>query len=161
MSLYIVTSQGFLLKPLVHQTQYLFSVQILEGLPHHDFTNLPFIDRRGNAVYEAVEMDHDVSSLVMSVLSAGGRDDFGEEESQRTVPLLDRIIESPRTLGSRLLELPVEILAETINLMAGDRSSLANLALVNVECRQMARSAQFTTVRYDYSPRSMGFFASF
>lgn len=52
------------------------------------------------------------------------------------------------------LDLPAEIIAEVAELLAGDTSTLANLALVNIECRQIARTAQFADVTFDYSPRS-------
>ena len=61
---------------------------------------------------------------------------------------------SPQTYGCRFLELPVEILADIVELVAADRSSLAGLAMVNWECRQLARSAQFAEVCFDYSPGS-------
>ena len=47
--------------------------------------------------------------------------------------------------------MPVELLADIVELLAEDASSLANLALVNIDCRQMARSAQFVEVCFDYS----------
>lgn len=83
-----------------------------------------------------------------------GRDEFGKETGQRTVLLLDRILPTARTSGSQLLELPVELLADIVEVLFDDRASLANLALVNVECRQMARSAQFAEISFDYSPKS-------
>ena len=75
-------------------------------------------------------MDQDVSNLMMSMLSDGGRDKFGIEGGQRTVLTLDRIMgSSPRSIGSRFLELPVEILADIVELLAEDASSLAKFGL--------------------------------
>lgn len=64
--------------------------------------------------------------------------------------ILDRVMENnPRESQSSLLQLPSELLA--IILSHIDFESLPNLALVNSDCRQLARSRQFVTVRFDYS----------
>ena len=51
---------------------------------------------------------------------------------------------------SRLLTLPVEILSLVIGYISGDSDTLANLALVNSDCRQISRSYQFCSIVIDY-----------
>ena len=55
--------------------------------------------------------------------------------------------------------MPAEILAEIVNLLGDSKSALANLALVNSDCRQLARTSQFAEVPFDYSAQSKGLFA--
>lgn len=75
----------------------------------------------------------------------------------RRLPLtLDRALEG-RPLAaqnSRLLNLPVEILSEITKYIETDKPLLASLALVNSDCRQLARSCQFRDVLMDFGPRS-------
>ncbi|KAH7311480.1 hypothetical protein B0I35DRAFT_438159 [Stachybotrys elegans] len=52
---------------------------------------------------------------------------------------------------SPLLLLPDELLSGIVDYLSSDRQSLANFALVNKKCRQLARSRQFTYLRFDYS----------
>jgi hypothetical protein len=54
---------------------------------------------------------------------------------------------------SALFKLPVEILGHILGFV--DPSSLSSLALVNRDCRQLARSRQFAAVHLDYSPSSV------
>ncbi|KAF1816126.1 hypothetical protein P152DRAFT_111348 [Eremomyces bilateralis CBS 781.70] len=56
--------------------------------------------------------------------------------------------------NSYLLHLPDEILSVVMTYINTDREALASLALVNSDCRQLARSCQFCSVVIDYSPRS-------
>lgn len=67
---------------------------------------------------------------------------------------LDRILEGRPIAAqdSPLLRLPVMILSDIIKYM--DSESLESLALVNSDCRQLARSCQFANVDMDYSVRS-------
>lgn len=95
-------------------------------------------------------MDGDVSDLMMSPLSGNERDDFGKSPGQRGVLLLDRTMQRNRDSTSRLLQLPTELLADIVELLADDHAALANLALVNTECRQLARTRQFCSIRFDY-----------
>lgn len=72
----------------------------------------------------------------------------------------DRVNENrdlaPSSRTSRLLNLPVEILTKVIGNFDAitDKESLACLALVNRDCRQLARSCQFRSVELDFSSRS-------
>lgn len=75
----------------------------------------------------------------------------------KTSPLtLDRILEGRPIAAqdSPLFKLPVEILSEIIKYIESDRESLAALAFVNSDCRQLARSCQFANVVLDESERS-------
>ncbi|EME80787.1 uncharacterized protein MYCFIDRAFT_165651, partial [Pseudocercospora fijiensis CIRAD86] len=99
-------------------------------------------------------MDDDVMILMMTTLGAGGRNEYGKEVGERSVLLLDKTMARSRTCTSRLLQLPSEILADIVELLANDKSSLANFAQVNIECRQLARTAQFAEVAFDYSARA-------
>ncbi|KAL6693052.1 hypothetical protein J3F84DRAFT_396529 [Trichoderma pleuroticola] len=60
----------------------------------------------------------------------------------------------PITSQSHFLALPPETLAEIMALIANDKAALSALALVNSDCRQLARSYQFVEVCFDYGPRS-------
>ncbi|KAL4918838.1 hypothetical protein BDW62DRAFT_58426 [Aspergillus aurantiobrunneus] len=72
--------------------------------------------------------------------------------------MLDRVLEGRpmAARSSRLLNLPVEILTLIIEYLDSDRKTLACLALVNSDCRQLARSCQFKNVVFNYSPKSIG-----
>ncbi|KAI1472110.1 uncharacterized protein F4812DRAFT_416618 [Daldinia caldariorum] len=64
--------------------------------------------------------------------------------------VLDRVMEGqPLASQSRLLRLPSDILTDIVNLLIGDRLTLASLALVNSDCRQLARSGQFADINFD------------
>ncbi|KAJ0422740.1 hypothetical protein BJY00DRAFT_65079 [Aspergillus carlsbadensis] len=55
---------------------------------------------------------------------------------------------------SRLFKLPLEILSMIVRYLDGDKHSLASLAQVNSDCRQLARSCQFQTIVFNSSPSS-------
>ena len=69
---------------------------------------------------------------------------------------LDRVMEGRPIAAqdSRLLNLPVEILSVIIRYIDMDKEALASLALVNSDCRQLARSCQFRSVVINFSPTS-------
>lgn len=96
-------------------------------------------------------MDEDVSSLILGRYSGNEKDDFGKGSERSNVLLIDRTMELTRSPSSRLVQLPNEILADILNILADDKPTLASLALVNIECRQLARTAQFCDVNLDYS----------
>ncbi|KAL3484464.1 hypothetical protein BJX62DRAFT_243893 [Aspergillus germanicus] len=68
----------------------------------------------------------------------------------------DRVMEGRpfAARDSRLFKLPLEILSTIVRYLDGDKQSLASLALVNSDCRQLARSCQFQTIDFDSSPSS-------
>ncbi|KAL4971337.1 hypothetical protein BDW66DRAFT_146302 [Aspergillus desertorum] len=102
-------------------------------------------------------MDRDVSSLMIGMLGLPGKDEFGAERDTKRPLLLDSVMKGkPRVSGSRLLSIPAEILANIVDYIADDRPALAALALVNSDCRQLARSCQFVDVCFDYSPKAFG-----
>ncbi|KAM0546197.1 hypothetical protein ACHAPJ_010981 [Fusarium lateritium] len=86
------------------------------------------------------------------------RNNFGVRDNRQRSLLLDTVMRGqPRASQCRLLQLPAEILADVVDLMADDSLSLACLALVNSDCRHLARSCQFAEVLFDYSPRMLDF----
>ncbi|KAJ5587807.1 uncharacterized protein N7459_003572 [Penicillium hispanicum] len=100
---------------------------------------------------------HDVSQLMTHSLLGKGRDDFGAEMDTKRPLLLDSVMEGKsRISGSRLLTIPAEILANIVDFLVDDRPTLAALALVNSECRQLARSCQFVDICFDYSLQAFG-----
>ncbi|KAF4829510.1 hypothetical protein CGCSCA4_v014582 [Colletotrichum siamense] len=97
---------------------------------------------------------HDILSMMMGKLS-GGPDLFGKETGARLPLLFTKVMEArPAASQSLLFRLPPEILGDIMDLIADDKPSLASLALVNSDCRQLARSCQFAVVTFDYSPAS-------
>ncbi|KAK2772790.1 hypothetical protein CKAH01_13792 [Colletotrichum kahawae] len=97
---------------------------------------------------------HDVSSMMIGKLS-GGPDLFGKETGARLPLLFTKVMEArPAASQSLLFRLPPEILGDIMDLIADEQPSLASLALVNSDCRQLARSCQFAVVTFDYSPAS-------
>lgn len=101
-------------------------------------------------------MNHDVSELMFFPFSGDESDEFGKDKGARLPLLLPKVMEGrPTQSTSRLFsQLPPEILAGIMDLIADDKAALAALALVNSDCRQLARSCQFADVCFDYSPNS-------
>lgn len=88
------------------------------------------------------------------VETVAGTDSYGKE----VVPLVplsfDRINEGrPPSSNAFLFELPLEILSQILLYVPSD--SLTSLALVNRDCRQLARSRQFASISLNYSTTSM------
>ncbi|KAM0257929.1 hypothetical protein ACHAQJ_004087 [Trichoderma viride] len=54
--------------------------------------------------------------------------------------------------------MPAEILADIVDLLADDKPALASLALVNSDCRYLARSRQFAEIHFDYSHQAYQLF---
>lgn len=75
----------------------------------------------------------------------------GYKNVTRPEPLtFDRVNEGhPPASGASLFKLPVEVLANILLHIPDE--SLPSLALVNSDCRQLARSRQFSSVCFDYS----------
>lgn len=98
-------------------------------------------------------MPPDVLGLLMPTFS-GSKDRFGLE-SVPPLPLsFDRVNDGrPPASTAPLFKIPLEIL-NLINLHVPS-TSLASFALVNRDCRQLARSRQFASVRFDYSDASL------
>ncbi|KAI8959484.1 hypothetical protein F5Y11DRAFT_302013 [Daldinia sp. FL1419] len=66
--------------------------------------------------------------------------------------VLDRVMEGQRLASrSKFLQLPSDILTDIVNLLIDDGSTLASLAQVNSDCRQLARSAQFAEIDINYA----------
>ena len=100
-------------------------------------------------------MDRDISALMMDTVGSPGNDEFGIERDTKRPLLLDSVTGGkPRVSGSRLLRIPAEVLAHIVEFIADDKPTLAALALVNSDCRQLARSCQFVDICFDYSPQA-------
>ncbi|KAK7753291.1 hypothetical protein SLS62_004810 [Diatrype stigma] len=71
--------------------------------------------------------------------------------------LLDRVLEGRpiASPSSILFTIPVEILTLILRYVALDKRDLASLALVNSDCRQLARSCQFATVTLDFGSHAL------
>ncbi|RSL99900.1 hypothetical protein CEP52_009430 [Fusarium oligoseptatum] len=103
-------------------------------------------------------MSVDITTLMWEGLR-GVPDQSGRERDRRRPLLLDTVMKGQeRASRSRLLQMPSEILADIVHFLSDSKSALANLALVNSDCRQLARSSQFAEVTFDYSHRSRGLF---
>jgi hypothetical protein len=106
-----------------------------------------------------MDMDRDVSSLMIGTFNGSGRDQFGREPDKRRSLLLDTVMEGrARASHTRLLQMPAEILADIIDLLSDEKSTLSSLALVNSDCRQLARCCQFAEVEFDYSRQAQQLF---
>lgn len=94
----------------------------------------------------------DISSLMIGSFSGHERDDFGKDTGTRRCLLLDIVMQGrKRESRCTLFQMPAEILADIVDLLADDKSALASLALVNTDCRYLARSCQFAEIHFDYS----------
>ncbi|KAL8772283.1 MAG: hypothetical protein Q9209_002495 [Squamulea sp. 1 TL-2023] len=90
-----------------------------------------------------------ILDLMMPMLS-GGKDEFGREVVPPRPLTFDRISEGRLPASNtKLLYLPTEILALVVE--AIPQGSLGSFALVNSDCRQLARSRQFASLHFDYS----------
>ena len=97
----------------------------------------------------------DILDLMMPIFS-GTKDDFGKELIPPLPLLFDRICEGREPVSrSNLFRLPLEVLALVVQNVP--EASLASLALVNTDCRQLARARQFRSVRLDYSDHALAF----
>ena len=95
----------------------------------------------------------DVLDLMMPVFS-GGKDEYGKELVPPLPLLFDRVSEGRKPVSrTRLLNIPMEVLALVVQKVP--ETSLASLALVNSDCRQLARSRQFANLHFDYSDRTL------
>ncbi|RFU78049.1 hypothetical protein TARUN_4179 [Trichoderma arundinaceum] len=98
-------------------------------------------------------MFRNISILMMATFSGGGRDEFGRDDAGTRRPLLlDTVMQGrKRESHCRLLQMPAEILGDIVDLLADDKPALASLALVNSDCRYLARFCQFAEIQFDYS----------
>ena len=95
----------------------------------------------------------DVLDLMMPMFS-GHKDEYGKELVPPLPLLFDRVSEGRKPVSrARLLNVPLEILALVVQKVP--ETSLASLALVNSDCRQLARSRQFASLHFDYSDRTL------
>lgn len=91
----------------------------------------------------------DIFDVLMPMLS-GSKDEYGKDIVPPLPLSVDRVMENrPFMSTAPLLQLASEVLAIILSYV--DSDSLGNLALVNSDCRQLARSRQFASVCFDYS----------
>ncbi|KAL9066235.1 MAG: hypothetical protein Q9161_007692 [Pseudevernia consocians] len=96
---------------------------------------------------------HQVLDLMMPMYS-GGKDDFGKELVPPLPLFFDRVSEGRKPVSeTKLLGIPLEVLALVVQKIPEE--SLASLALVNSDCRQLARSRQFASLHFDYSDNTL------
>ena len=89
-----------------------------------------------------------ILSLLIGTFS-GHKDEYRREKVPPLPLSFDRVNEGrPPSSTARLFKLPFEILALMIQYVPAE--SLALFALVNRDCRQLARSRQFASVQLDY-----------
>ena len=90
-----------------------------------------------------------ILSVLMPTLS-GGKDEYLKDVVPPEALSFDRIMQNkPTVSGSRLFLVPVEILGHITRYLSF--ADLQNLAYVNSDCRQLARSHLFKSVILDYS----------
>jgi hypothetical protein len=95
-----------------------------------------------------------VMQLIMPKFTPGP-DKYGKEIVPPLPLSFDRVMEGrPPSTPAPLFGLPDEIISIIVQNV--DHESLKSLALVNSDCRQWARSVQFSSICLDYSPSSMG-----
>ncbi|KAL6823476.1 hypothetical protein V8C40DRAFT_266998 [Trichoderma camerunense] len=99
-------------------------------------------------------MQHDISKLMTGQWSTRKKENDVKEATKLPLLLSQTMEGRPITSQSDFLALPPEILSEIMALIANDKAALSTLALVNSDCRQLARSYQFVEVCFDYGPRS-------
>jgi hypothetical protein len=99
----------------------------------------------------------DILSLFIPTFS-GSQDEFGKDIVPPLPLFYDRVNENRLPVASSaasiLFRLPIELLSSIIQLLSP--TCLASFALVNRDCRQLARSRQFASVCLDYGNSSFG-----
>lgn len=97
----------------------------------------------------------DILDLLCPLFS-GTKDAFGKDVVSPLPLFYDRVNENRLPLASSassiVFRLPIELLSSIIQLLSP--ASLASLALVSRDCRQLARSRQFASVLLDYGRTS-------
>ena len=95
-----------------------------------------------------------IIDVLMSSFS-GSKDEYGKDVVPPNGLSFDRVMEGKHVISkSPLLAIPTEILGQIIQYLSSN--DLRNLAFVNSDCLQLARSQQFKSVILDYSPSSSG-----
>lgn len=98
-----------------------------------------------------------ILGLFMPMLS-GGEDEYGKDVVPPLPLSVDRVMENrPLKFTATLLWLPYEVLGNILSNV--DPDSLGDLALVNSDCRQLARSRQFSSIYFDYSDSTVALIA--
>jgi hypothetical protein len=99
-------------------------------------------------------MEMDILDLFMPMLR-GSKDEYGRDIDPPLPLYIDRAMENrPFKSTSPLLQLPSDVLVIILSYV--DSDSLGSLALVNSDCRQLARSRKFSNFCFDYSYAASG-----
>lgn len=131
------------------------TVEHLEDLDDEERTVLDMENPEDSDEEErnAPHKGHDILDLMMPMFS-GVKDEFGKELVPPLPLLFDRVSEGRKPVSeSRLWTIPLEVLALVVQMVPEE--SLASLALVNSDCRQLARSRQFASLHFDYSDQAL------
>jgi hypothetical protein len=103
---------------------------------------------------ETISVTMDILDLLMPVFR-GSKDEYGKDIVPPLPLSVERVMENrPFKSTAPLLQLASEILGIILSYV--DSDSLGSLALVNSDCRQLARSRQFASVCFDYSNATLG-----
>ena len=101
---------------------------------------------------EHEHQEFELTDLLMPRFT-GTKDDFGKEVVAPLPLTLDRVLEGRKPVSKAMLfSLPYEIIAQILQNVP--KECLTSLALVNSDCRQMARSRQFASLCWDYGPHT-------
>jgi hypothetical protein len=96
----------------------------------------------------------DILDLFMPMFH-GSKDEYGKDIDPALPLSIDRAMENrPFKSTAPLLQLASDVLVIILSYV--DSDSLSSLALVNSDCRQLARSRQFSNVCFDYSYAASG-----
>jgi hypothetical protein len=100
-----------------------------------------------------VSTDSIIFDLLMPILR-GSKDEYGKDIVPPLPLSVDRVMENrPFKSTAPLFQLASEVLGIILSYV--DSDSLGSLALVNSDCRQLARSRQFASVCFDYSDAAL------
>ncbi|PWW76864.1 hypothetical protein C7212DRAFT_363463 [Tuber magnatum] len=101
---------------------------------------------------------NEIESLFVPTL-AGPKDEYGKNRVVTRPLFFDRVNEGfPITSTTPLFRLPIELLNDITTYLGAE--DLKSLALVDRDCRQLARSVQFCAVTLDYSSRGHSLIAA-
>ena len=111
-------------------------------------------------LYAHTQTLHSVATKMLNILGlfmpmlSGGKDEYGKDVVPPLPLSVDRVMENrPLKSTAPLLRLPYEVLGNILSNV--DPGSLGDLALVNSDCRQLARSRQFSSICFDYSDSTL------
>jgi hypothetical protein len=103
-------------------------------------------------------LNQGITSLMTRPFPSGNQIDnylYDRDAGTSGCLLLDTVMQGRgRESRCKLLEMPAEILAIIVDLLADDKLALASLALAGRDSHYLARSRQFAEIQFDYSNRA-------